>query len=525
MLLASAILVAGLAVRVGFVEHTRFTAVNDAGTYNRLASNIAQTGDYDTGGGGPGTGAGGSRGPTAYFPPGFPYFLAVADLVDGHAAGHRAALHGERIEQALAGTAAVGLLGLVALELLGPAAALVAMALAAGYPVLIEQTGTLVAENLLVVLELAAVWTALRARRSDGRAMYRWIAATGALTGLATLTHQNAILLVLPLGAAMWSAGTRARSVALLVVTTLLAIAPWTIRNAVELHRFVPISDETGITLVGTYNRYSAAEREIPYKWRFFWKIPSDAHLVKTAGHYTEPQLDARLRSQALDYVTSHPGAPLSAGWHNLVRMLELEGAPAWHASAEAVGLHTDVAQTGVIAFWVMAALAVAGAFTRRARWVPGWIWAIPVLLALSVVLVNVETPRFREPIEPFLVLLAACAVTAAGQRLSVLGGAPVRRRRGPPELPGHAQAVQMIQRLAGADGHAGQGRLGAVHGHPGLQGDEIVEAADQRAPAGEQDPVASDVGRQLGGGLLQRVADRLQDLAQRPGDRRPHLL
>ncbi len=513
-----------LAVRVGYVEHTPFKAVNDAGTYNRLASNVAQTGDYDTGSG-PGTGAGGSRGPTAYFPPGFPYFLAVADLIDGHASGHKAALRGERIEQALAGTAAVGLLGLVALELLGPAGALVAMALAAGYPVLIEQSGTLVAENLLVVLELAAVWTALRAGGSPHP--YRWIAATGVLTGLATLTHQNAILLILPLGAAVLSAGTRARGIVLLVICTAAMIAPWTIRNAVELHRFVPISDETGITLVGTYNRYSAAETTIPYKWRFFWKIPSDAPLVKTAGRYTEPQLDSRLRSQALEYVKRHPTAPLSAGWHNLVRMLELEGDPAWHASAEAVGLHTDVAHTGVIAFWVMAALALAGACTRRARRVPGWVWAIPVLLALSVVLINVETPRFREPIEPFLVLLAACAVTSAGERVlrSVLGGAPVRRRRRPPELPGHAQAVEMVQRLPGADGNAGEGRLGPVDGHPRLLGDEIVEPPDQRAAAGEQNPVARDVGGQLGRRLLQRVADRLQDLAQRTGDRRPHLL
>jgi hypothetical protein len=353
----------------------------------------------------------------------------------------------------VAGTAAVGLLGLVALELLGPAVALVAMALAAGYPVLIEQTGTLVAENLLVVLELAAVSTALRARGSPHP--YRWIAATGVLSGLATLTHQNAILLMLPLGVAVWSAGSRARGIVLLVICTAAMIAPWTIRNAVELHRFIPVSDETGITLVGTYNRYSAAMTTIPYKWRFFWDIPSDAHLVKTAGRYTEPELDSRLQSQALGYVGDHPTAPLSAAWRNLVRMLELEGTPAWHASAEAIGLHTDVARTGVIAFWVMAALAVAGAFTRRARQVPGWVFVIPVLLALSVVFINVETPRFREPIEPFLVLLAACAVTSAG---SVLGGAPVRRRWGASELPGHAQAVQMVQRLARADGHAGEG-------------------------------------------------------------------
>jgi hypothetical protein len=446
--MAAAILAVALAVRIGYVEHTPFKAVNDAGTYNRLASNLAQTGDYDTGSG-PGSGAGGSRGPTAYFPPGFPYFLALADLIDGHPAGHKPALHGERIEQAVAGTAAVGLVGLVAVELLGPVAALVAMALAAGYPVLIEQTGTLVAENLLVVLELVAVWTALRARRSPRP--YRWIAAAGVLVGMAALTHQNAILLLLPFGVAAWSAGTRVRGTALLVICTAAMVAPWTIRNAVELHQFVPISDETGITLVGTYNRSSAAETTIPYKWRFFWKIPSDAHLVKTAGRYTEPQLDSRLQSQALGYIGDHPTAPLSAGWHNLVRMLELEGAPAWHASAEAVGLHTDVAHTGVIAFWVMAALALAGAFTRPARQVPGWVWAIPVLLAMSVVFINVETPRFREPIEPFLILLAACAVTSAGERVrpSVLGGSPIRRRRGAAQLPGHAQAVEMVQRLA----------------------------------------------------------------------------
>jgi hypothetical protein len=112
------------------------------------------------------------------------------------------------------------------------------------------------------------------------------------------------------------------------------------------------------------------------------------------------------------------------------------------------VGLHVDVARTGVIAFWIMAALALAGAFTRPARQIPRWLWAIPILLALSVVFVNMETPRFREPIEPFLVLLAACAVTSAVELL--LRRAPVRRGRRAPELAGgHAERVEMVQRLA----------------------------------------------------------------------------
>ncbi|MFZ0042569.1 MAG: glycosyltransferase family 39 protein, partial [Solirubrobacteraceae bacterium] len=203
LLLVAAILIAALAVRIAYIENTSYKAINDAGTYNRLASMIAQTGDYDTGSA-PGSGAGGSRGPTAYFPPGFPYFLAAVDILDGHQAGHKAALKGEQIGGAVVNTVAVGLIGLVALEALGAGEALAALVLAAFYPVLIELSGTLVAENLLIALMLGAIWAALRALRSQRP--YGWIFVTGVLTGLATLTHQNAILLVLPLGFAAWAA-------------------------------------------------------------------------------------------------------------------------------------------------------------------------------------------------------------------------------------------------------------------------------------------------------------------------------
>ena len=37
--------------------------------------------------------------------------------------------------------------------------------------------------------------------------------------------------------------------------------------------------------------------------------------------------------------------------------------------------------------------------------------------MVLSVVFVNVETPRFREPVDPFLVLLAACAMGSVLER------------------------------------------------------------------------------------------------------------
>ncbi len=454
--MVAVVLIAALAIRVAYVQDTSFKPVNDASIYNILASSVARTGGYNLGKTS-GSGAGGSRGPTAYFPPAFPYYLAAVDILTGHQAGGRPAIHDDRLAQTVLGTAAVGLIGLVALEAFGAGIGLAVMILAAVYPVLIEDNGTLVAENLLIVFELAAIWTALRARRSDRP--YAWIAATGVLTGLATLTHENAALLLIPLGFAAAIAVGRARNanrsrtvgaLALLVLTTAITIAPWTVRNAVELHHFVPVSDETGITLVGTYNPDSAAFRPVPYKWRFFWKISEDQHLRRTAGHYTEVELGSKLESQAVHYIGAHPLSPLEVAYHNTLRLFELAGSYAWHASALAVGMHVTDARTGVAAFWVMCGLALIGLFTRAARRAPRWLWAIPVLFALSVVFVNVETPRFREPIDPFFVLLAGCAVVTAIERLRALrlGRAPVRRGGRAPRMAGDGELVEMVQRL-----------------------------------------------------------------------------
>jgi hypothetical protein len=459
-LIALAILALALTVRVIQVETTSYSAPFDAGSYMSLASQIAHTGEYDK----HGHGAGGTRGPSAYFPPAFPYLLAVSDLISGHTTKKGKAVEPARIEQAVLGTVEVGLIGLVAFELFGSTVALVAMALAASYPVLIEDSAILVAENLLTALMLGAIWTALRGRRTERPPRrYLWIAATGVLTGLAALAHVNGILLALPLIAAvrvepfaigerlqMASVARAAAAPALLLGTAALTIAPWTIRNASDLHSFVPISDETGITLVGTYNSASAANARVPYKWRFFAGIPGEHKRLTHTGRLTEAQLSSKLTDQALDYIGAHLGAPLAAAYHNTVRMLELEGSYAWKASAVAQGFNRSIAHTDVISFYVLAILALLGIITRRARAAPLWVWAAGSLMWLSAVAINMETPRFREPVEPYLILLAACALTAAVSTTTKRLGrrAPVGGDGGPGVARGSREPVEVIQRL-----------------------------------------------------------------------------
>ena len=430
---AVALVVLALGIRVWQVERTApYHPMNDAKSYFALARAITRTGDYPISHAS-GAGAGGTIGPTTYFAPGYPYFLAAVDLIDGDTTTGGQAVAAARLGGAALGAVSVAFIGLVAFEAFGEVVALVAMLIAALYPPLIELSATPYSENLLIVLTLAAAWTALRARRAERP--LPWIAVAGVLTGLAALTHQNGVVILLPLifcalavGHRWAGQGERRRSRALvtpvlLVAATALTIAPWTIRNAVVLHRFIPVSDETGITLAGTYNPTSAADRQIPYRWLWYGMVPAYAPIARASPHLTEPGLSNRLTTAAFHYIGDHPLAPLQVAYHNLRRLLELEGRTAWRDSTASIGLSAGTARIGVVGFWVVALLAAAGLLTRRARRAPAWLWAIPILLAVSALLVNSETPRFRSPIDPYLILLAACALVSLGERLAAYAG------------------------------------------------------------------------------------------------------
>jgi 4-amino-4-deoxy-L-arabinose transferase-like glycosyltransferase len=414
---AASLLGVALVLRLGAIEHYRYLPINDARSYLKSAAAISRYGTYHDGN----HAAGGATGPSAYFPPAYAYLLSIVDKITGGPALGASTVHLARILQALLGTATVALLGLIALELFGAGTALLALAIAAIYPVFIELSSVLVAENLLTVLELGAICAALRVRRAI--TPWRWVVATGVLVGLAALTHTNAALIVIPL--ALGVSGTalprplanmpaRAAKLAAplaMLVVALLTVTPWLIRDAVVFHHFVPISTEDGITLAGTYNATSAAS-DPPYEWLYYGRVGSLKGLQREAHKMTELQLDQKLEHRALTYVDHHPLAPVSVAFHNTLRLLELAGSRAWEVSSASIGIETSLAHIGVLSFWLLLAVGVAGLATRPVRRAlgrtPRWLWGVPLVLWLTVVLVNAETPRFREPLDPFLVLLAA---------------------------------------------------------------------------------------------------------------------
>jgi 4-amino-4-deoxy-L-arabinose transferase-like glycosyltransferase len=418
-LAAVALVALSLVLRIAYVNATPdYVVRHDARDYDVHAISIAEgqgfskTIAYDR--------------PTAFRPPGYPYFLgAVYRVFDVERATNQDRWHVARIAQAFVGAAVVALVGVLAAQLWGPIVALVALAMTAVYVPLITVGGAIMSEPLFDLFMLASLAAALAYRRSPHR--YRWALFAGVLAGLATLTRAQAMILLVPLAIAVWD-GRPWRSRAaigpplVLLVAAALTIAPWTIRNARELHAFVPVSTQLGSAMAGTYNDSARGDTQNPAAWQGLKHVPDYAYLFRRVRQIPEATLEKDLRAASLRYIRAHPFYVAKVGWWNTRRMLDLGGQRRSRATAATITIDHTWADRGVLCFWIVTALAVVSALAGVARRTPWFVWAFPALMFLGVVFLVVETPRYRTPIDPFLVLLAAAGVVAAVRRLVEAG-------------------------------------------------------------------------------------------------------
>jgi 4-amino-4-deoxy-L-arabinose transferase-like glycosyltransferase len=306
-----------------------------------------------------------------------------------------------RIANAAVGAGIVALIGVIAFQLWGRRVALVSLALGAVYVPLILVGQSIMSEPLFVLCLLGAIACCLRG----------WVVPAGVLLGLAILGRANAIILVLPVAAAGWKGW---RPAAVLGVVAALKVVPWTIRNYETFHAFVPVSTQFGSALAGTYNSEAKADEQNPASWRTLKRVDDYRPIFNRIRSTPEPVLEKQLRRASLDFIEEHPAYVLTVAWWTTRRMLDLAGMDWSIHTAATVSASRGWAIAGVICFWIFALLALAGAFTRAARAAPWWLWAVPLLMYLSVVFLVVETPRYRTAIDPFIILLAALCVSRA---------------------------------------------------------------------------------------------------------------
>lgn len=252
-----AVLLLGLGLRLGEAWDGR-APVYDAEAYAAIAANLERGDGFTVGPQ--------ATQPSSNYSPGLPLFVAGIYGVSGgvHERLARVVLAlvgslsvlfaysiGRRLTRPLPNRPISGEVGLG-----GVAPALIGAFVVAIYPALLEYGGMLMSEPLAATLLSGGVLAALWAW-DGGR--WRWL-LSGALFGALALTRPEYLavaVLVALVVLARAARGDWRRSLVragIFLLGLVLIVAPWTIRNAIALDRFVPISTGGGqVLFAGTY--------------------------------------------------------------------------------------------------------------------------------------------------------------------------------------------------------------------------------------------------------------------------------
>jgi 4-amino-4-deoxy-L-arabinose transferase-like glycosyltransferase len=399
------LLLVALGLRLGFVASTRHMPVlNDPQDYHRLAVSIAHGHGFGT------SALAAAGGPTAFRPPAYPLFLGAVYAVFG--------VHIDlaRGLQAGVGVLTVVLLGLLALELFDRRAAWVVTGIAVLYPPLVLAGGALVSESIFLPIEIGALLLAVRVRHGkSGRLV---AAAAGLLAGIATLTRPTGIILVAVVALLVWQGPRRwgvlaLRVPAFVALAAVVVIVPWTLRNEARFHRLLPIGDFDGYDLAGVYNDYVRHVHPFPAHFRTPNTPPDQAVLFRDK-RLDEAQLSEALRSRALKYAKDNPSYVGTVMVSNLASLYDVYSLRYGRIVETSLGYPAWTADVQMVAFFILVACAIVGAFGRRARATPVVFWVVPIVGFTVATVFLLGTSRYRLPIEPFVVLLAGAALTTA---------------------------------------------------------------------------------------------------------------
>lgn len=303
-------------------------------------------------------------------------------------------------------------------------AAFIAACIAALYPFFLFYQGLLLSETLFDTLLIAGVaalyWWRERGLRIDGALVVACLCFAAATMTKATLT----ILPPLLLAATAWIAGVNLRrAIAILLAASCLYAAfmsPWWIRNAMLLHSFVPFTTSSALNLyVGNNPHNSNAGID--------WATDVEPEVFAKINALPDELARQRAFSKAaLDYIKENPATFLRAAAKKFVRFWNIIPNAAEFRS----GLYSVIS---ALSFGPNLALALVCAV----RWRRQWRLLAPLYLIVGyftfVHVVTIASLRYRLPLEPLLIIMAAEPLAAftefmrqgAARRAPSIGSAP----------------------------------------------------------------------------------------------------
>jgi hypothetical protein len=310
----------------------------------------------------------------------------------------------------------IGLTWLLGRRLFGVTAGVLAAVVVALYPNAWQFEVRLYAESVATPLTVAVLLAVLTAAALT----WRRVVFVGALLGVLVLIRPSSIILIAPIAVCWWALeGSRTGTLRLAATVGIaaLVVAPWSLRNATLEGPWVPLSVQSAAGY-GVFNDDSANDPDLPWAWR---AIPQrDRELFSVER--TDGELYDELNRRMFDYIEEHPSSVPEAFLYNgVLRLYDLRPPDQVLGETDFEGRTRAVAGVGLGAYWVLGALALAGLVLSWRRGRRTLVFACAALaLGASVVFTTDSTTRYRAPLEPLIVVLAASAVapTLARTRL-----------------------------------------------------------------------------------------------------------
>jgi 4-amino-4-deoxy-L-arabinose transferase-like glycosyltransferase len=412
-----------LGIRLAWVLAVPNAQYSDSVWYDNAAQHLVTIGEYSVD---PNrmsaSGMYGIQGPSAWFPPGYPFFLAAIYKVVGYSQ-----LAG-KLGNVAVGGAIVWFTYLLGRRLVSAWAGLLAALLVAVWPNLVFQTGVLSSDLLCAAGFVAAMWVAAFHVTST-RA--RWVRAVvlGLLIGWMALVRPVSVILLPAIGLAWWIRGRSFRHALLLLIPVgLISAMPvlgWTARNYARFGQLIPIATNGGYNFWQVNHRYADGSD-------MYWRVvPMDDPEYRTMSMGNEFVKNREGYRYGMAYFSAHPD-----------RFFTLIPAKLfWLYHTDTTGLYEGVLNAPMLgpsplAAWIMArghtfesltfryyeflmGLAVIGAMGALVlrQWTLWPVTAIPLLLTFFQMFFH-NKDRFHIPLSPFIAILAAAAVMFIGARL-----------------------------------------------------------------------------------------------------------
>ncbi|CAB4821531.1 MAG: hypothetical protein F2744_09155 [Actinobacteria bacterium] len=379
---------------------------------------------------------------TAYYPPGYPMFVALVQRVSELIGqGPRLILILGLAQAVLGGVGAAALV--IAGNRLRPGAWLGVLAglLFAFWPNLIIHSGLVLSESLYlsafcVLLAALCVWTCKPGVTTRSNSVLVISAVLGA-TALCALVRPQSVAVLLPAVGLGWLLGGLGwrfalRGLALLVLGMLIAILPWTLRNALVMNAFVPMSTNTGDNFCIGFHDGATGGFSI-------------AAACATRGNYTDgPEIevarDGELRARTLRWIADNPGEIPALSFQKLQITLSHDADAVFAFESYGADAHLSNSERSLLNwvcngyYWAVSLLALVGVALVLRDWraairstanktTANMLTANKRIASYGLVLVFVcmfgallpvlffGHERFKIPILPCVALLAALAI------------------------------------------------------------------------------------------------------------------